>query len=44
MKIISNIAIITIGENKVEMKGLIYPPESENSDEVVAMITNLDGI
>lgn len=31
-----------MGEGKVEMKGLAYPPEMVSSDEVVAMITNLN--
>lgn len=38
----SNIVIITVGENTVEIKSLICPLEMENLDEVVAMITYLE--
>lgn len=38
MKIASNTEITTVEENKMEMKGLMYPLEAESSDEVVAMI------
>lgn len=42
LKIASNIEITTVEEGKVEMKSLKYPPKMESSEEVVAMVTNLD--
>lgn len=38
----SNIEVTTVEEGKIKMKGLVYPPEMESLDEVVAMITNLN--
>lgn len=38
----SDIEIITIGENTIGMKTLIYPLEMESSNEVVAMITSFN--
>lgn len=43
LKVASNIEVITVGENTLEMKGLLYPSEAESSDEVVVVITHLEG-
>lgn len=44
LRITSNIEVISLGENTMEIKGLLYPAELESLHKVIAGITYLEGV